>query len=103
MTTRSNYFSKCPSTSIYATLNIALNVSLKELELVGKIYSIHALYYHQGESETLLSTALIKIRDIHGNFQLCRLDSGSQHNFIFRELLKRLNCHLSRPRSLSQV
>lgn len=45
---------KYPSTS--AGLNIAPDISTKNLEPVGKVSSNHGVYYIHGESETLLST-----------------------------------------------
>lgn len=49
-------------------------------------------------SETLLSTAIVKIRDHFGQFQVCRalLDGGSQSNFITTELCARLNLTTSK-------
>lgn len=58
----------------------------------------HAVFYAHGESDVLLSTALVNIADVDGKLHVCRalLDSGSQSNFISADLQKRLNLPLKK-------
>lgn len=50
------------------------------------------------ESTIILSTAVIRIKDVHGNYQLARalLDSGSQSNFISETLCQKLGLKRTR-------